>query len=134
MEMILMKQNDSNKKVLSIVFIFVGIMFFMPIGMMTVFQGFSLFALFPPVTFAIVGLLAFYIIKKSSKNIRSNNTMNYNNTADRHCTSCHESIPVNSEYCPYCGLEQTEFVVCDYCGTQNSRHDLMCTNCNGLLK
>ena len=129
-----MKSNDTNKKLIRTVAIFVGFMFFMPAGMIFSLDGFSAFGVIPLVMFAIFGLFIFNIVKSQSKNTNNNQSSDYNYTDDRHCISCHQAIAVNSEYCPYCGEQQTDHVICDYCGQQNSKHDLMCKNCNGLLK
>jgi len=129
-----MNQNQSGKKLVSFVLIFIGIMVVSPMSMISVLDGFPVFAIVPIVMFVLFGLFSTLIIKSASKKTKNTDSVYYGNSEERHCTSCHESIPVNSEYCPYCGLEQTDFVICDYCGQKNSKNDLMCTNCNGLLK
>jgi hypothetical protein len=130
-----MKTNEQGKKIVVGVMIFMGIVFFMPVFMISSFDGFPFFALIPIIMFSMFGFFIFFAIKyaNNSNNVKTH-SMNYNNTDERHCTSCHEAIGVNHQFCPYCGVKQSEYVICDYCGQQNSKHDLMCKNCNGLLK
>lgn len=50
------------------------------------------------------------------------------------CSNCSADIPITSTFCPNCGENQSEEVVCEYCGAHNGKDDLMCKECNGLLK
>lgn len=81
-------------------------------------------------------LFIFFVVKSAIKTtkVKPENIANYSYAKDRHCTSCHEAIHMKHVYCPNCGAKQKDYIECDYCGHQNSKDDLMCTNCNGLLK
>ena len=47
------------------------------------------------------------------------------------CYSCKKHIPSGTKYCPHCGVDLYEEVICEYCGASNNAS---CSECNGLLK
>lgn len=132
--MIILNTNEQGKKIVIGFMMLMGIMFLIPFLVITRFEGFAFFTFIPLIMFGSFVLFVFSIVKLSNKNQTKSNPINYNERNDRHCTSCHEEIGVNHQFCPYCGVKQLEYVICDYCGEQNSKHDLMCKSCNGLLK
>ncbi len=129
-----MQSNNTSKNIFKIIMIFTAIMVFIPVGIIDSLEGFSNFLLIPIIMFSVFGLFVFNAVKNATKNGTVSKSPYNSASTDRHCTSCHQSIGQHFEYCPYCGEEQTDYVTCDYCGQQNSKDDLMCKNCNGLLK
>ena len=65
-----MNQNQSGKKLVSFVLIFIGIMVISPMGLISVLDGFPVFAIVPIVMFVLFGLFSFLIVKTSSKTIK----------------------------------------------------------------
>lgn len=129
-----MNNNNQNKRVTTIVLVFIGFMFLMPTGIITSIEGFTVFSMIPISMFIFFTVFFLIMVNISNKSTRKANINSGNNLYDKHCPSCHESIEINSAFCPNCGLEQNEYIICDYCGVKNSKFESNCTSCNGLLK
>lgn len=128
-----MKSNSDGKKILLFIFFVMGLFFLMPISFIFISDGFSGFILIPLIMFAIMVFAILFFFKLASKNVkRENQKILY--TDDRHCVHCHESIEMHHQFCPYCGKEQTNYIVCDYCGHKNDKRLLQCEECNALIK
>lgn len=129
-----MNGNNQNKKYKFSIFGVIAMIFLGQSLIGTSFKGSNFLTGVPIYVYIMIfGLGASYLgkIKKKNDEAKSNSERT---SGDRHCISCHEAIYVNAENCPYCGAEQSHDVECDYCGQRNSKHNLQCTNCNGLLK
>jgi regulatory protein YycI of two-component signal transduction system YycFG len=131
-----MKQNNNGSKIIIIVVFFMGLMFFIPIIVISLIDGFSSFMLIPIITFLFMISVFFTIIFVANKSYQKQNqfTRDGYQTLQRHCIQCHEEIETSDTYCPHCGTEQTEYIVCDYCGHKNNKHNLQCEKCNALIK
>lgn len=129
-----MDDNNQNKKIVGVGMVVMTLMFLGPTFILYLGGNFDFFTSIPIFMYIMFFGAIFSFIKKAKKKNDEKEPISFHKYEDRHCISCHESIDVNSKYCPYCGSEQDEDVVCDYCGQKNNKHDLMCTNCNGLLK
>lgn len=131
-----MDSNKQGKKVFIIMFFVMGTFFLIPVVIITAIDGFSTYMLIPIIMLAIMGgffLLIFSLANNNAKRQIRFNSDSYT-TTERHCIQCHEQISTTDKYCPECGTEQTEYIVCDYCGHQNNKHLLQCQNCNALIK
>lgn len=52
----------------------------------------------------------------------------------RQCSFCHEAIPEDSDFCPFCGKRQEEKVTCPYCGMKNRAGSHFCSRCGYAFK
>ena len=85
--------------------------------------------------FVIGSILLRFVKFSSKKNYNDNkNNRTHNIQLNNTCRHCGSYIDPNDTFCGHCGTSVEEAVICDYCGTKNSSEDLMCKNCNGLLK
>ena len=128
-----MKTTGDGQKVFFIVFVFVGLFMIFPMAFIFLADGFTGFWLMPIIMFIIMlgaSLFIFGAVKKSTKQYKQHTFQ----TDERHCIHCHESIETHHKYCPHCGVEQTDYIICDYCGHKNNKHNLQCEECNALIK
>jgi hypothetical protein len=51
----------------------------------------------------------------------------------KECENCKVIIPKESEFCPQCGTNLKETIVCEYCGHINKIASVVCEECNGLI-
>ena len=51
----------------------------------------------------------------------------------RQCSFCHEAIPEDSDFCPFCGKRQEEKVTCPYFGMKNRAGSHFCSRCGMVL-
>lgn len=131
-----MNTNKNGTKVVVLILFFMGLMFFMPMIIISVIDGFSTFMLLPIIMFIVMAgifLLILYVAKKNINKTTEFTKDGYQSEA-RHCIHCHEEISTSDTFCPDCGAEQTNYIVCDYCGHQNNKHNLQCEKCNALIK
>lgn len=128
-----MKTPQDARKVILIVFIFIGTMFFIPVIVFSSFDGFQFMSMIPIIVFLIFGVIFGTMFKLITKKQKEYTNMQYP-IGDRHCIHCHESIETYHKFCPLCGTEQTSYIICDYCGHRNSLQDLQCKECNALIK
>jgi len=131
-----MKTTNNGKKVIIIVLFFMSTMFFMPMIVISLIDGFSSFMVIPIITFFLMVGLFVLILTVAQKNTKKQNLFiqdGYQSEV-RHCIHCHEEISTTDAYCPHCGAEQTNYIICDYCGHQNNKHNLQCEKCNALIK
>lgn len=131
-----MNSNNPGKKVFFIIFFVMATFFLIPVFVISAIDGFTGFMIIPIIMLIIMGgffFLVFSLANNASKRQNRFNSDTYT-TSERHCIQCHEQISTTDKYCPNCGTEQTEYIVCDYCGHQNNKHLLQCQNCNALIK
>lgn len=55
-------------------------------------------------------------------------------TENRRCVHCNKIIELEYKYCPDCGGEQTNYIICEYCGHHNDKNRIQCEECNALIK
>jgi hypothetical protein len=105
----------------------------MPISFIFLADGPPMFIIMPVLMFAIMFGVFVFLIKVSSKNPQNRNNA-FTELDERHCIHCHESIETYHKFCPLCGVEQTNYIICDYCGHENPKELLQCEKCNALIK
>ena len=128
-----MNKSNDGKKALIIVMIVVGLFMTMSISFIFLADGAPMFIIMPVLMFAIMfGLFAFFIKASVKNNQQGNNT--FTELDERHCIHCHQSIETYNKFCPLCGVEQTDYIICDYCGHKNKKELLQCEKCNALIK
>lgn len=118
-----------NSKISLIIGIVIALTFF---GFDFSDLGSSFSTVSPVIIFVIFGGIFSYIIKTMmKKNSEQHNQEGYSQSR---CGQCGAELQPYDTSCRYCGTAVQKEVICDYCGISNSPDDLMCKNCNGLLK
>ena len=128
-----MKTPNDYKKIIRIVFVFIGFMMLIPAFFMLLFDGIGLYMLIPIFSFLLFGIIFFTMFRFIMSKQQDIYSMHIGNQA-RHCVQCHEPIESYHNFCPHCGAEQSDYVICEYCGHRNNKHDLQCKECNALIK
>lgn len=52
----------------------------------------------------------------------------------KRCSFCHEAIPEDSDFCPFCGKKQEGEVTCPHCGMKNKADSHFCSRCGYAFK
>ena len=52
----------------------------------------------------------------------------------KRCRFCHEAIPEDSDFCPFCGKKQEGEVTCPHCGMKNKADSHFCSRCGYAFK
>lgn len=115
------------------VFVIFGLFMFM-VGIIPIFM-FSdgpFFTGFPFIAIPVIMLIMIFGFVTIAIRL-SNGTFMQRLNKFKECPSCHNEIPIESEYCPKCGISLDNKIICEYCGTENGPYNVTCTNCNAHL-
>lgn len=126
-----MNKNNNTQGPAIIILLFVGVFFFFPFIFITTMDGFSVLFIIPFIMILFFILFIFIAVKFGKQNNVRRTTVF---TRDSRCTQCARTIDPNYKYCPHCGMEQLDYIVCEYCGHHNSKQNLQCEECNALIK
>ena len=96
----------------------------------TIFINMGRFSFAFPIVLVFVVVSFFMYITKQMNTAQFEERLKTKTT----CFNCKEEIPFGSEFCPKCGVNLTEKVVCDYCGHLNPVDAVECSECKANLK
>jgi RNA polymerase subunit RPABC4/transcription elongation factor Spt4 len=90
--------------------------------------GISFFVI--AMVFMLVMVLFFILIAKRV------DAYNIENRYERlkECSNCKTIVSIDSEFCPKCGTNLKETVICEYCGHINKKGSVVCEECKGLIE
>ena len=76
------------------------------------------------------GMMVGSVTNQAMQQIASNIRINHErNDSKEHCLECGNEIPLNAQYCPYCGIKRNSKKFCMNCGNQLDIHALFCPKC-----
>ena len=101
--------------------------------------GFVLFMLVSVlnISFFIIAIVFFLIIVTFFMYMTNKlNSHSFETKSQRlkECESCNAIILIESEFCPKCGVNVKDSVICEYCGHSNKIGSIICEECNGLIE
>lgn len=100
--------------------------------------GFVLFMLVSvfDISFLIIAIVFFLVIVTFIMYIAHKlNSHSFETKSQRlkECENCLAIIPIDSDFCPKCGINVKDSVICEYCGHRNKIGAVICEECNGLI-
>ena len=123
----------NGKKIILLVLLIMGLFFLMPISFIIFADGIQVFGIMIAIMVFLMIFGIVFFMRFAFKNVK-NIQDQYGLLEEHQCLSCGNHIQGYHRFCPHCGTEQSDKIVCEYCGHKNDKHLLQCSECNALIK